>query len=207
MAPLPRRRFSQPQLRAGREPQRFLERCKGPDQGIGGGRKGAVMRVIGIDPGTATTGFGLVERTGGRVAGVSYGVIRTEAGTAAAARLAKIHRQLGELIQRHAPEAAAVEEIFFNHNVRSALSVGQARGVCLLAAARADLAVYDYTPPQVKMAVAGYGRARKGQVQRMVQSLLGLEELPRPDDAADALAVAICCLHSRRTAAARQSGQ
>lgn len=165
------------------------------------------MRVIGIDPGTAATGFGLVERSDTGVSGVSYGVIRTDADTPPARRLEKIFRETGELIERHRPDAAAIEEIFFNHNVGSAISVGQARGVCMLAAARADLAVHEYTPPQVKTAVAGYGRAQKAQVQRMVQSLLGLEEPPRPDDAADALAVAICCLHSRGTARTWEAGR
>lgn len=154
--------------------------------------------VLGIDPGTATTGYGVVHVRAGRLEALDYGVIRTPKSLPLPERLLTIHEALGELIRRWRPEALAVEELFFNRNVRSALAVGQARGVVLLTAAGAGVPVSEYTPPQVKDAVTGYGRADKAQIQAMVKSLLGLSEPPRPDDAADALAVAICCLHSGR---------
>ncbi|HHT02615.1 MAG TPA: crossover junction endodeoxyribonuclease RuvC [Firmicutes bacterium] len=153
--------------------------------------------VLGIDPGTATTGYGLVQEAGNRLQAVAYGVVRTKADKPLPERLAVVHRELTEIIAYHRPDRMAVEELFFNRNVRSALAVGQARGVALLAAAMTGLAVHEYPPTKVKMAVVGYGRASKEQVQEMVRLLLGLPEVPRPDDAADALAIALCCLHSR----------
>ena len=158
------------------------------------------VRVLGIDPGTATMGFGIVAVSGTTLVPVAYGVIRTPAGQPAALRLAAIHRDLGELIRRHRPHAMAVERLFLQKNRSSALHVGQARGVALLAAAQAGLPVYEYAPHEVKQAVVGYGRAAKDQVQRMVQALLGMARPPVPDDAADALAVAVCCLHARTSA-------
>ena len=148
------------------------------------------MIVLGIDPGTANTGYGVVARAGGRLVALDGGVIR--ASGELGARLCAIHARVGELIAEHRVEAVAVEDVYFGVNARSAFAVGQARGVVLLAAGQAGLDCASYTPQQVKGAVCGSGRADKGQVQRMVQALLSLAELPRPDHAADALAVAIC---------------
>jgi crossover junction endodeoxyribonuclease RuvC len=158
------------------------------------------MRILGIDPGTAITGYGIVEETADGMAAVAYGVITTSADTPMPERLLDLHRQLGLLLSLHAPACAAVERLFFQRNVRTAIAVGQARGVVLLALAEAGLSVAEYTPPEVKQAVASYGGAGKRQVQEMVRILLRLEDIPRPDDAADALAVAICHAHSARFA-------
>jgi len=157
------------------------------------------MLVIGIDPGTATTGYGLVrERADGSLQAVAYGVITTPARTPMPIRLQQLFHELQALLLLHRPEGGAVEKLFFQRNVTTAMTVGQARGVALLALAEAGLSVAEYTPLEVKQAVAGYGGAPKRQVQEMVRALLGLEDIPRPDDAADALAVAICHLHSAR---------
>ena len=157
------------------------------------------MLVIGIDPGTATTGYGLVrEGADGSLQVVDYGVILTPPDMPMPERLRELYRKLSELLLLHRPESSAVEKLFFQRNVRTALSVGQARGVTLLALAEAGLPIGEYTPLEVKQAVAGYGGADKNQVQQMVRSLLDLTDIPRPDDAADALAVAICHLHSAR---------
>jgi crossover junction endodeoxyribonuclease RuvC len=156
------------------------------------------MRVLGVDPGTAITGWGLIEGEGQSLRLVDYGTITTAAKTDLPTRLQQIYRHLMDLMTEYRPEAVAVEEIFFGHNVRTALVVGQARGVALLAIADAGLPLYEYKPLEVKQAVTGYGRADKGQVQSMVRLLLDLAENPRPDDAADALAVAICHAHSAR---------
>lgn len=153
------------------------------------------MLVLGIDPGTATTGYGLVEQAD-PLRLLTCGAITTPAGVRLPERLLAIHRQLGELIQHYRPEACAVEELFFSKNVRTAMSVGQARGVILLAAAQAGLPIFEYKPSEVKLAVAGYGAASKEQMQEMVRLLLDLDEAPTPDDAADAVAIAICHLHS-----------
>ncbi|MBM3136236.1 MAG: crossover junction endodeoxyribonuclease RuvC [Chloroflexi bacterium] len=152
--------------------------------------------VLGIDPGTAITGYGLVRGEGEALVLVEYGIITTPAGEPLAARLAMLYRRLLELIAQQRPDAVAVEELFFAQNTRTALAVGQARGVVLLAAANAGLPVHEYTPLQVKQSLTGYGRAKKAQVQRMVRWLLHLEQIPQPDDAADALAVAICHLRA-----------
>jgi crossover junction endodeoxyribonuclease RuvC len=152
--------------------------------------------ILGIDPGTANTGYGVVARSRGRLVALDGGVIETPAGTELAARLATIHERVCALIDEHAPQSVAVEDLYFGSNARSAFAVGQARGVVLLAAGQRGLDCVGYTPQQVKGAVCGSGRADKGQVQRMVQALLSLAELPRPDHAADALAVAIC--HANR---------
>jgi crossover junction endodeoxyribonuclease RuvC len=157
------------------------------------------MLVIGIDPGTATTGYGLVlEAEDGSLSALQYGAILTPAGLPMPERLLDLYTQLKELLLLHRPHSAAVEKLFFQKNVRTALSVGQARGVALLAMAEARLPISEYTPLEIKQAVAGYGGADKGQVQQMVRALLGLPDIPRPDDAADALAVAICHAHSYR---------
>ncbi len=148
--------------------------------------------VLGIDPGVANTGYGVVAQRAGRLVALDGGVVRTAAGVAAEARLVAIHEQVGALLDEHAPEAVAVEDLYFGANAHSAFAVGQARGVVYLAAGQRGIPCAAYTPQQVKGAVCGSGRAEKDQVQRMVQALLGLVELPRPDHAADALAVAIC---------------
>jgi crossover junction endodeoxyribonuclease RuvC len=150
------------------------------------------VRVLGIDPGIANTGFGVVERRGRRLVALDGGVIETPAGLAAERRLATIHARVATLIDEHAPDAVGLEDLYFGANAGSAFAVGQARGVVLLAAGQRGLPCRSYTPQQVKSAVCGSGRADKGQVGRMVQALLGLAEPPRPDHAADALAVAIC---------------
>ena len=160
------------------------------------------MIVIGIDPGTANTGFGVVRTSDGRMVALDGGVIETESETSVEQRLAKLHDTLGELIGWHQPEAMALEDLFFGKNVASAMSVGEARGVAMLAAAKHSLPCFDYTPQAVKKAVCGSGSADKGQVQRMVASLLGLPEPPTPDHAADAFAVAICHAGTARTRSA-----
>jgi crossover junction endodeoxyribonuclease RuvC len=157
--------------------------------------------VLGIDPGTAMTGYGLVERTGSRLRAVDYGCLETPAGMPLPERLLLIQDGLVDLIESHRPDLVAVERLFFNKNVQTAFAVGQARGVALLTAARYGLPVHEYGPHEVKLAVTGHGRAEKIQVQRMVQVVLGLATLPRPDDAADALAIAICLAHAHRPAA------
>jgi len=159
------------------------------------------MRVLGIDPGTAIMGYGIVEEHGGELRALGHGALVTAAGLELPVRLLALFKGLQELIGIHQPSAMAIESLFFNRNVRTALAVGHARGVALLAAAQAELPVVEYTPQQVKSAVVGYGGAEKEQVQRMVATLLGLREIPRPDDAADALAIAICHLHSARFSA------
>ena len=157
----------------------------------------ASVLVLGIDPGTATTGYALVHQRDGReIELVSYGVVRTPAQMPMPERLRKLYHELRAVIAQAKPDVAAIEELFFSRNVTTALSVGQARGVALLAAAEAGLPVYEYKPMEVKQAVVGYGGATKEQVQEMVRVLLGLAEVPRPDDAADAAAVAICHIHS-----------
>jgi crossover junction endodeoxyribonuclease RuvC len=157
--------------------------------------------VLGIDPGTARTGYGLVERDGSTLRLVDYGCLETLPTQELPRRLLEIHRAVTELILTHKPAQLGVERLFFNRNVQTAFAVGQARGVVLLAAAEHGLPVFEYGPHEVKVAVTGYGRADKSQVQRMVQMVLGMSTLPKPDDAADALAVAICLAHARPQAA------
>ncbi len=156
------------------------------------------MIVLGIDPGTAALGYGIVERTGGRLRSIDYGCLETSADVALPGRLLTIHRFVGDLIALYRPDLVGVERLFFSRNAQTAFAVGQARGVVLLAAAEADVPVRDATPNEVKVAVAGYGAADKEQVQRMVRTVLELPELPTPDDAADALAVAICVANRER---------
>jgi len=153
--------------------------------------------ILGIDPGLADTGYGLIKEAGGRASALAYGTIKTAAGSDLAARLEKLHDELDKLIKKYKPQAAAVEELFFNKNVRTALIVGQARGVILLTLKKNRVPWLNFTPPQVKQAVTAYGQAAKAQVQKMVKLTLGLKTLPRPDDAADALALAICALNPR----------
>lgn len=147
------------------------------------------------------TGYGLVSRDGGRLTALDYGCLETLPDRELPARLLLIHQGVTQLIAVHRPAVVGVERLFFNKNVQTAFAVGQARGVVLLAAAQAGLPVYEYGPHEVKTAVTGYGRAPKDQVQRMVQTILGLSALPRPDDAADALAVAVCLANAWRPAA------
>jgi crossover junction endodeoxyribonuclease RuvC len=151
-----------------------------------------VVTVVGIDPGLANTGFGVVARRGASMVALDGGVITTAAGTDLAGRLQRIHRTVCELLDHYAPEAVAMESLYFGRNTSSALVVGQARGVVILAAAERGIPCTDYTPQQIKGAVCGSGSADKAQVQRMVQMLLRLAEPPSPDHAADALAAAIC---------------
>lgn len=153
------------------------------------------MRVLGIDPGTAITGYAVVEEERGELRLVTLGVINTPAQTPLPQRLQQIYTGIQDVIRAHTPAAAAVEELFFSRNARTAMSVGHARGVVLLALVDAGLPIAEYTPMQIKQAVTGYGSADKHQVQEMVRMLLTLREAPRPDDAADAAAVAICYLH------------
>jgi len=153
------------------------------------------MIVLGIDPGTADTGYGVVESAGSRLRALAEGVIRTRTGVPMERRLAAIHAAVEDLLERHEPDAVAVEELYFGTNVRTAFAVGQARGVVLLAAGQRGLPVRSYTPQQVKGAVCGHGRAGKEQVGRMVGRLLALATPPAADHAADALAVAICDLN------------
>ena len=155
------------------------------------------MLVLGIDPGTATTGYGLVtETSNGDLQAVDFGAIITPADQPMPERLAILYRQLNEILLLHHPDTGAVEKLFFHRNVTTAISVGQARGVTLLALAHAKMEVTEYTPLEVKQAVCGYGSAGKRQVQEMVRTLLNLPAIPQPDDAADALAIAICHINS-----------
>jgi crossover junction endodeoxyribonuclease RuvC len=153
------------------------------------------MIVLGIDPGTADTGYGVVQSAGSRLRALEGGVIKTRPGVALESRLADIHAAVCELLDRHHPDSMAIEELYFGANVRTAFAVGQARGVALLAAGQRGVPSHSYTPQQVKGAVCGHGGAGKEQVGRMVARLLGLEAVPTPDHAADALAVAICELN------------
>ena len=164
---------------------------------------GSVVIVLGIDPGLANTGYGIVQRRSGRLVALDGGCVTTRPEATAERRLSTIHTTVADLILRHEPDAVALEALYFGQNVQSALAVGQARGVVMLAAGQRGIACHDYTPQQVKAAVCGSGLAQKDQVQRMVQTLLALPEIPRPDHAADALAVAICHANHAPLSAAR----
>ncbi len=160
------------------------------------------MIVLGIDPGLATVGYGVVSFENNRtLTMIDYGTIETQAGLSTPRRLSLIAGGISDLIEQYRPDAVAFEELFFNTNVKTAIVVAQARGAALLAAYGHTQELYEYTPLQVKQAVCGYGRADKVQVQMMVKTLCGLREIPKPDDAADAVAVAICHAHSANTAA------
>ena len=155
--------------------------------------------ALGIDPGIATTGYGLVRLTrDGELAAVSFGVISTPKESTSSARLVMLFDQLNELLIKHKPDTAGVEKLFFQRNISTAVAVGQARGVIMLSLAQHKIDVFEYTPNEVKQAVAGYGSADKRQVQDMVRALLGLDSIPKPDDAADALAIAITHLNTTR---------
>jgi len=150
------------------------------------------VKVVGIDPGTAACGYGIVHESGGRLKGIDYGWWRTSARERPELRLLTIYDGVAALVAEHRPDAVVLEESFVGADARTALSVGQARGVVLVAAARAGVPCAEYSPAAVKHAVCGYGRAEKAQVQRMVKAILGLQDIPEPNHAADALAVAIC---------------
>lgn len=156
------------------------------------------MLVLGIDPGTALCGYGFVRAAGDDMQLVAYGAISTPANSPLEQRLLRIHGELRELMARHQPEQVAVEKLFFSKNTRTALAVGHARGVVLLTAAQAQLPVFEYTPNEIKQAVVGYGGADKHQMQEMVRMLLRLDHVPEPDDAADAVAIAMCHLQGAR---------
>ena len=155
------------------------------------------MIILGIDPGTAIIGFGLIKKER-NLKLINYGCIKTSPDFSTAERLEILNKELTLLIKKHKPDIIAVEDIFFFKNLKTVIKVSQARGVILLTAAKAKLRIEEYTPLQVKQAVACYGRADKAQVQEMVKTILNLEEIPKPDDAADALAVAICCANTIR---------
>ncbi len=150
------------------------------------------MLIMGIDPGLATTGYGLIRNKGSDYHFIIHNCVKTTAGNDLSARLLVIYNAIAQVIAQYSPDVVAVEELFFNTNVKTALAVGQARGTILLAAAQANIAVFSYTPLQVKQSVVGYGRAEKQQVQQMVKLMLNLPTIPKPDDAADALAIALC---------------
>jgi crossover junction endodeoxyribonuclease RuvC len=154
------------------------------------------MKALGIDPGTAATGYGILENDGSSIRVVEYGCIKTSSKEPAHSRLVKISKDLKKIISKHKPDCIVVERLFFGKNAKTAMSVGQARGVILLAASQAGVEIAEYTPLEVKMALTGYGRADKNQIQQMVKRLLKLKTIPKPDDAADALAVAICHVNS-----------
>ncbi len=154
------------------------------------------MIILGIDPGIAILGYGIIAYEGNHFKTLNYGAIFTEAREHTPARLKKIYEELQYILNQYNPDVVAIEELFFNKNVKTALLVGQARGVAILAAAYKNVDIYEYTPLQIKQGVVGYGRADKQQVQMMTKTLLHLQDIPKPDDVADALAVAICHAHS-----------
>ncbi|MDR0943392.1 MAG: crossover junction endodeoxyribonuclease RuvC [Ruminococcus sp.] len=156
------------------------------------------MRLLGIDPGYAIVGFGAVDFDGYKFSPVAFGAITTDAGTPFDERLKAIYDDMTDLIKKYQPESMAVEKLFFNTNQKTGIDVAQARGVILLSAVNMNIPIFEYTPLQVKQAVVGYGRAEKNQVMQMTKSILGLKDIPKPDDAADALAIAICHGHSKK---------
>jgi len=156
---------------------------------------GLVMRILGIDPGSGSTGYGIIETDGSRHRDILYGAIKTHPRRPFHERLLKIYTELSDILAREKADVMAIEEVFHATNVQSALRLGHARGIALLVAAQQGLPVYEYSPLEIKSAVVGYGRAEKSQIQMMVRLLLSLPEIPSPDDAADALAVAICHAH------------
>ncbi len=159
------------------------------------------MIIMGIDPGFAITGFGVVKYEGNKFSVLDYGAVTTEASMKLSQRLLILSNRLEELIDIHKPDAISIEELFFNKNIKTALTVGHGRGVAVLAAAKSGVDIFEYTPLQVKQSVVGYGRAEKAQIQQMVKAILNLKEIPKPDDVADALAVAICHGNSHRMGA------
>lgn len=158
------------------------------------------MKIIGIDPGYAITGYGVIEYEGNHFKLIEAGAIETKAGVPFPKRLQKIYDDMNELIAKHKPDAISIEELFFNTNTTTAIGVAQGRGAVLISASKTDTPIYEYTPLQVKQAVTGYGRADKKQVQAMVKAVLKLEKIPKLDDTTDAMALAICHAHSSRFA-------
>ena len=156
------------------------------------------MKILGIDPGFAIVGYGVVDYIGNKFSVADYGAVTTAAGENIFNRLKMIYDEVSQIIERTKPDCMAIEELFFNTNSKTAITVAEARGILILAAMNAGIPVYEYTPLQVKQAVTGYGRAEKVQVQQMIKILLNLEKVPKPDDVADALAIAVCCAHSVR---------
>lgn len=156
------------------------------------------MIIMGIDPGFAITGYGIVKYEGNRFTPIDYGAITTESSMELPKRLLHLHNSLEVLIKNYKPDAIAIEELFFNKNIKTALTVGHGRGVAVLAAAQSGVEVFEYTPLQVKQSIVGYGRAEKAQVQQMIKIILNLQAIPKPDDTADALAIAVCHGHSHK---------
>ena len=156
------------------------------------------MKIFGIDPGYGIIGFGVIEKLGNKYNVLDYGVITTPAKTDMSLRINMIYDEITEKINKYNPDVIAMEELFFNKNITTGIAVAQARGVLVLSATQANKKIYEYTPLQIKQAITGYGRADKPQMQRMVKTLLNLTTIPKPDDAADALAVALCCGNSER---------
>ncbi len=154
------------------------------------------MKILGIDPGIAIVGFGIIEYDGVNFKVVDYGAVTSPAHTPLPVRLKMVYDDICYIIDKFKPDQVAIEELFFNNNAKTAIAVGQARGVLILAAQNNNIPVYEYTPLQVKQGVVGYGRAQKNQVQQMVKSILKLNEVPKPDDTADALAIAVCHAHT-----------
>ncbi|MEI6835362.1 MAG: crossover junction endodeoxyribonuclease RuvC [Candidatus Falkowbacteria bacterium] len=153
--------------------------------------------ILGVDPGIADTGYGVISDDGGKISCLTYGSIKTSSKDDLITRLDSLHKQLTAIIKKYQPDLASVEELFFSKNVKTALTVGHARGVILLTLKQNNLTVFEFKPSQVKQAVSCYGAAKKDQVQKMVKMLLKLDEIPKPDDAADALAIAMCALNSK----------
>ena len=156
------------------------------------------MIIIGVDPGYAIVGIGVIEYKGNKFRTLEYNAITTPASMPTVERLKKIYTEMTSYLIKYSPDAIAIEELFFNSNQKTAINVAQARGVLLVCGANANIPIYEYTPLQVKQSVTGYGRAQKGQIQQMVKLMLGLNAIPKPDDAADALAIAICHAHSNK---------
>ena len=173
-----------------------VERCAAAFQGKGENLK--KIRILGIDPGYAIVGFGVLDYDGVKFEPVEYGAVLTEAGTEFPERLAAIHTDIEFIFEKFAPDCMAIERLYFNTNQTTAIDVAQARGVTVLSAAKRKIPISEYTPLQVKSSVTGYGKAEKRQVMEMTRNILGLAQIPKPDDAADALAIAICHGHAMR---------
>ena len=166
--------------------------------------KNTIMRILGVDPGYAIVGVGVVDYIGNKFNTVYYGAITTDSKMPFELRLKTIYDELSKIIDVYNPEFMSIEELFFNSNAKTAIGVGQARGVIILSAVNKGVPIFEYTPLQVKQAIVGYGRAEKNQVQQMTKAMLGLNSVPKPDDVADALAIAICHGHSYNPNIARQ---
>lgn len=156
------------------------------------------MLILGFDPGIAIVGFGVIKKQGNIIKPIQYGSIQTKAGLEMGVRLKQIYDGAKEIIETYKPEAVSIEKLYFNKNVTTAMTVAQARGVLMLSAVEANIPIFEYTPLQIKQAIVGYGRAEKKQIQEMVKMYLNLKETPKPDDVADALAIAICHAHSAK---------